>query len=44
MFYTITTSRHKPCNSLTRTFNDSGILGLGILSPFTIDSYIFARP
>jgi hypothetical protein len=33
---------NEPLNSCTNTLNDSGIPALGILSPFTIASYVLA--
>src|SRR3989337_3924536 len=43
-FYSNFKSSPNPLNSCTNTLNDSGTPGLGILSPFTIASYVFARP
>src|SRR3989338_3459494 len=43
-FFSIVTSRHKLCSSFTKTFNDSGVPGWKVLSPFTIASYIRVLP
>jgi len=38
------TSKHKACNSLIRTLNDSGTPGSGMFSPLTIASYVLTLP
>ena len=44
VFYSNFKSSPNPLNSCTNTLNDSGTPALGTLSPFTIDSYVLARP